>query len=206
LPNAVRGFSNAIPKYRPAAAKFSGFSALLGGYWLPARVLRKVLSLPANSQYEVGEPRTDVLLWRRDRPLSRPGFRGLPMTQIPPGQQELSLSSPEETRPMYQTMVLEFIETQCPAQHARLKASHTLLFTAQVKAAALKRYHQTRTDRLCELHPNRDPAQNASQALELALEDLRDDLPCESTPAGEGEGALSLDAAMAYLRSHTPPA
>jgi chromosome segregation ATPase len=107
---------------------------------------------------------------------------------------------------MYKTIVLEFIEEQCPQLHARLKASRTLLSTAELKASALKRYHQTWMDRLNELNPNREAAQNASEALELALEDLKDDLLCESNPHAHGEATFSLEAAMGFVRQATPPA
>ena len=59
-------------------------------------------------------------------------------------------------------------------------------------------------ERLSQAKPDSDPGQIASQALELALEDLRENLPSESPPSGEE--AFSLDAAMAFLRRHTPPA
>jgi hypothetical protein len=49
-----------------------------------------------------------------------------------------------------------------------------------------------------------EPGQISSEALELAVQDLRDLLPEESPP--DGTGAPSLVAAMAFLRRHTPPA
>jgi len=47
--------------------------------------------------------------------------------------------------------------------------------------------------------------QVASEAVKLALAEVRERLPSESTPSG-GEEELSLEAVMAFIRSHTPPA
>ena len=52
--------------------------------------------------------------------------------------------------------------------------------------------------------PSSDPHQIASEALEMALQELADRLPSESPP--DANETLSLDAAMAFLRRHTPPA
>ena len=103
----------------------------------------------------------------------------------------------------YKTIVLEFIENQ-PALCKQLKSSRTLLSTVNLQAAALKRYHEDWMEQLSQSKPDSDPRQIASQALELALEDLRDNLPSGLPPSDEE--ALSLDAAMSYLRSHSQPA
>jgi hypothetical protein len=106
----------------------------------------------------------------------------------------------------YKTIVLELLQEQYPVLHEQLRKNRTLLSTVNDTATALKRYHETQMDRLTLSKPNGDPAQLASQAMELALEDLRGDLPCESASPESGDDPLSLDAAMAFLRSHTPPA
>ena len=103
----------------------------------------------------------------------------------------------------YKTITLEFIQEQ-PELYERLRTSRTLLSTVDLQAAALKRYHETWMDRLNQTKPDRDPSQIASEALELALEDLRENLPSGSTPSGEEP--LSLDAAMNFLRRHSQPA
>ena len=54
---------------------------------------------------------------------------------------------------------------------------------------------------MSQAQPGSDPSQIPSQALELALRELEDRLPSAS-PQDENE-ALSLDQAMAYVRSHT---
>jgi hypothetical protein len=104
---------------------------------------------------------------------------------------------------LYKTITLEFIQAQ-PALYERLRASRTLLSTVDLQAAALKRYHETWMDRLSQSKPDSEPLQIASQALELALEDLRENLPSGS-PTDEAD-PLSLDAAMDFLRRHSPSA
>ena len=105
----------------------------------------------------------------------------------------------------YKTIILELLQEQYPALHERLRQSRTLLSAVNDHATALKRYHEDQMDRLTQARPDRDPSQIASQALELALLDLRDNLPCESPP-DETDDLFSLDEAMAFIRSHTPTA
>jgi hypothetical protein len=106
---------------------------------------------------------------------------------------------------LYKTIILELLQDQYPKLHERLRASRTLLSTLDQQATALKRYHEDWKDKLAQAKPDSDPVQMASEALELALHDLRENLPFESEPTG-AEETFSLDAAMAYLRNHTPPA
>jgi hypothetical protein len=106
----------------------------------------------------------------------------------------------------YKTITLELLQDQHPKLYEQLRASRTLLAALADYATALKRHHESRMDRLTQARPDGDPAQIASQALELALLDLRDDLLCESPPYATAEEPLSLDAAMAFLRRATPPA
>jgi hypothetical protein len=112
-----------------------------------------------------------------------------------------------EKAPMqYKTIVLEFLQDQYPALHDRLQKSRSLLQAMEDYALSLKRHHESWMDRLALSKPDSDPVQIRSQALELALEDLRDDLRCESAPADTGDAPLSLDEAMSYLRNPTPRA
>jgi hypothetical protein len=106
---------------------------------------------------------------------------------------------------LYKTILLELLQGQYPALYERLRSSRTLLSTLDDQAAALRRYHQTRMDELAQVKPDRDPAQMASQAMELAIQDLRDSLPSASEPT-DAEETFSLDPAMAYLTRHTPTA
>ena len=106
---------------------------------------------------------------------------------------------------LYKTIILALIQDQYPALHRHLCNSRMLLATVNDKASMLKRYHEDWTDRLTAAKPDKDPSQIASEALELALLDLRDDLPSESRLT-EADDPLSLDGAIAFVRSHTPPA
>ena len=103
----------------------------------------------------------------------------------------------------YKTIVLELIRYDYPALHKRLRQSRSLLAAVEDHARGLRRYHHDWIDRLSIKWPNRDPAMIASQAMELAIQDLRDDLPSASAPAGM-EDPLSLAAAMDYIRKATP--
>jgi hypothetical protein len=103
----------------------------------------------------------------------------------------------------YKTITLEFIQQQ-PELYERLRINRTLLSTVDLQAAALKRYHETWMDRLSQSQPDSDPIQIASQAMELALEDLRENLPSGS--AADEADPLSLEAAMDYLRRHSQSA
>jgi hypothetical protein len=104
------------------------------------------------------------------------------------------------------TITLELLR-QHPALHRQLQSSGTLRQTIEHYAAMLKEHHLTWMDTLARQRPGRDPSQLSSQALERALQDLRDALPADSTPnAAAVEDPLSLDAAMTYLRRHTPNA
>jgi len=105
----------------------------------------------------------------------------------------------------YKTIVLGLLQEQYPALHERLRVSRTLLQAMNDYAASLKRHHESWMDRLSVARPESDTIQITSQALELAIEDLRDDLPTNSRPS-ESEGEpLSPDELMAFVRNHTPP-
>jgi 2,4-dienoyl-CoA reductase-like NADH-dependent reductase (Old Yellow Enzyme family) len=61
-----------------------------------------------------------------------------------------------------------------------------------------KTSHEAWIDRLATSKPRKDPTPVASEALELALAELRKDLPSDSPLSGSEEMA-SLDAAMAFI-------
>jgi hypothetical protein len=105
----------------------------------------------------------------------------------------------------YKTIVLELLQ-QYPEFHRELASRKTLLSTLDRYAADLKARHENWTRTLSREQPERAPSQIASEALELALQELRDALPAESMPNDDSTEPLSLDAAMAFLRRHTPPA
>jgi hypothetical protein len=103
----------------------------------------------------------------------------------------------------YKTITLELIQEQ-PTLYERLRSSKRLLPAMDAYAIDLKTSHDEWKDRIGQANPGSDPSQIATEALELAVQDLRDRLSSAS-PAGEAE-PLSLDAAMNFLRRHTPPA
>ena len=102
----------------------------------------------------------------------------------------------------YKTIVLELLQRH-PEIHNHLRSKRTLLPTMERYAKELKTRHEAWKEQLSQARPKSDPAQIASEALELALHNLEDFLPPVSSDEDE---PLSLDEAMAFLRRHTPPA
>jgi hypothetical protein len=103
----------------------------------------------------------------------------------------------------YKTIALGLIQEN-PTLHDQLHASKTLLPTLNRYAEELKTRHEAWKEQLGQARPVSDPSQIASEAMELATAELQDRLSSES-PTDESE-ALSLDAAMNFLRRHSPPA
>jgi len=106
---------------------------------------------------------------------------------------------------MHKTIVLELLQ-QYPELHRELVSSKTLLQTLDHYASTPKARHDDWTQALSRERPESAPSQIASEALELALQNLRDALPAASAPNDNSLEPLSFDAAMAFLRRHTPPA
>jgi hypothetical protein len=104
---------------------------------------------------------------------------------------------------LYKTICLELLQ-QHPAMHDQLKAQRLLLATVERYATELKTRHEAWKQELTQARPESDPSQIANEALEIALKELEDSL-ASASPANDS-GALSLDAAMAYLHAPTPPA
>jgi hypothetical protein len=103
---------------------------------------------------------------------------------------------------LYKTIVLELIQEQ-PDLYERLRTSRTLLEAMNSYASELKTSHEAWKKRLIQEKPGCGQTQMASQALEIALEELKDRL-CSGSQTDEAE-PLSLDAAMSLIRRHTPP-
>lgn len=102
----------------------------------------------------------------------------------------------------YKTIVLELIQQQ-PEMHEQLRANRTLLATMDAYALALKASHEEWMDRLSQRWPGSDRSQLSSEALEIALKELEEDL---SSGSKTDEDGPTLDGAMAYLKRHTPTA
>lgn len=105
----------------------------------------------------------------------------------------------------YKTITLALLEAS-PALHETLRSSGTLLQTMERSARTLKAQHEYWKDALRQTRPESDPRQTASAALELAVQELREDLSAASPPNDNAAGTFSLDAAMALLPPHTPRA
>ena len=100
----------------------------------------------------------------------------------------------------YKTIVLELLRERTKF-YKQLRLTHTLLPTLESCAQELKASHETWMETLAKAQPDSHPSQIASEALEIALKELEDHLP-SVTPPDDGE-PLSLDKAMAFVRSHT---
>src|SRR5439155_19715729 len=104
----------------------------------------------------------------------------------------------------YKTIVLELLQEHHPLLHEQLRKNHKLLPAMTAYAAYLKTKHNAWMEVLRPAQPKSDASRISSEALELALEDLRQTLQQESS--ADATEPLSLDAAMAFIRRHTPPA
>lgn len=104
---------------------------------------------------------------------------------------------------LYKTIVLQLLE-QCPETHDQLKSQRMLLPTLERCSTDLKARHEVWTDLLRQSRPGSDPSQIASEALEIALQELEDRLRSASSP--DDNEPLSLDRAMTLFHTHTRPA
>lgn len=103
----------------------------------------------------------------------------------------------------YKTIILELLQER-PEIHEQLRQARKLLPTLEQLASDLKTSHEAWKEKLSRTKAGSDPSQIASEALEIALQELQDRLPSESRP-GDHE-PLSLDEAMAFISRRTPPA
>jgi hypothetical protein len=102
----------------------------------------------------------------------------------------------------YKTIVLNLLE-QRPEYHKQLMSQRRLLSTIEEYAQLLNTFHEAWQEQLSHTKPGSDWTQIASEALELAIQDLERSLPSEP-PAEAGE-PLSLAAAMNFIRRHSQP-
>ncbi len=103
----------------------------------------------------------------------------------------------------YKTIVLELLQQRQQIYDQLLK-TRTLLATINLYASQLRDIHVALKERLSQAKPESDPSQIASEALEIALQELQDSLPRESQP--DDSQPLTLEAAMAFIHRHTSPA
>jgi len=100
----------------------------------------------------------------------------------------------------YKTIVLALL-IQHPEIHDELRRSRKLLSTVELYAKALKRSHQTWKKRLEEAIPSSSENQTASEAFEIALNELMNsshlDLPADNS------NPLSVEGLMAFILANT---
>jgi hypothetical protein len=111
--------------------------------------------------------------------------------------------SRKEVPMQYKTIVLQLLEQQ-PELYEPLRKKRNVLPTLELYAGVLKKKHEAWKAVLSPARPGSDPQQMASEALEIALVDLKNCLASQS-PLDESE-PLSLDEAMEFLRRRTPSA
>lgn len=99
----------------------------------------------------------------------------------------------------YKTIVHELLQ-QRTELHEHLRLTRRLLPTIEAYAKDLKASHDEWKETLSEARPGSDPIQISSEAMEMAVQEMEDRLQNESQTNDE---ALSLDAAMAFLRNPT---
>jgi hypothetical protein len=99
---------------------------------------------------------------------------------------------------MYKTIVLGLLE-RFPELHGELCRNQTLLPAVNLYSTRLKESHEAWKERLSTARPGSDESQIASEALELALKELEDNLTSGVQPTG-GQPP-SLDGAMAFIRA-----
>ncbi len=100
----------------------------------------------------------------------------------------------------YKTIVLQLLE-QHPEIYDPLRRQRQLLPTMEHYARELRSLHLAWKETLAQARPGSEESQIASEALELALKELEDRLS-NGSPR-DGQEALSLDQAMAYVRTHS---
>lgn len=105
--------------------------------------------------------------------------------------------------PLYKTIVLELIQDQ-PELYEQLRSTKRLLPAVDAYAIDLKSLHEAWQKAIALTRPAFDPVQSAAEALEMAIEDLQERLPFASLK--DETEPMGLDAAMDYIRRHTPPA
>lgn len=99
----------------------------------------------------------------------------------------------------YKTIVLGLLQQQTEL-HERLRITRKLLPTLETCATELKASHQAWKEILSQAKPGSESSQIASEALEMALQELADRLPSVFPP--DDRELPTLDNAMAYLVGH----
>ena len=101
----------------------------------------------------------------------------------------------------YKTIALELLEQRRELYNS-LRRQRKLLSALETWAEELKASHEKWQRELSQAKPESDPSQAASEALELAVEELEKRLPSERP---EDDEAGSVGWVMAFPHRHTPP-
>ena len=97
--------------------------------------------------------------------------------------------------------VLELLQNR-PELHEKLRLSRTLLTTLNLYSSHLKANHQVWMVRLSRVKPGSERSQLASEALEIAVQEMQDSMGTSDFLL-EPE-TLSLNGAMAFTRGPKP--
>ena len=73
----------------------------------------------------------------------------------------------------YKTMTLELLKEEFPTLHESLRVRRELLKALDRYSLYFKESHDQRKEELLRLRPQSHPDQTASEALEIAIEDLK---------------------------------
>src|SRR5580765_6117818 len=110
--------------------------------------------------------------------------------------------NPKEITMQYKTIVLCLLEKH-PEIREPLQKHRRMLPTLDLYAKELRANHLAWKEVLSQASPGSDESQIASEALELALKDLEDRL--QFGFLSDDQEPLPIDAAIAFIRRHTPP-
>ena len=102
----------------------------------------------------------------------------------------------------YKTLTLQLLR-QHPQIYNHLKQTRKVPQTLDLFSRELKLSNEDWKDSLSESRPGSEPSQIAAEALELALQDLEEQLQSELPP--DGSESQTLDAAINYLRNPSQP-
>ena len=99
----------------------------------------------------------------------------------------------------YKTIALELLRQQTEL-YERLRTTRMLMPAMERCANELKASHEAWKETLSRAKPGSDPIQIASEAMEMAIQELESSLQRVT----QTEEPPSLDQAMAYIRKHAP--
>lgn len=102
---------------------------------------------------------------------------------------------------LYKTITLELLQEQ-PELYEQLRSGKRLLPAMDAYSADLKAGHEAWKEAIARKHPGSDPRQVAAEALERAIQELRDRLPSAS-PKDEAESTTAT--AKGRPKRPTPP-